>query len=68
MPTSIRLTLRQLHNQHMDSFGTCPEGPECPFCIADRQAGEREHGDYSSDTPGTDEEKRNFRIYNRSKP
>ena len=37
-------TLRQLHDRHMDSWDGCPDGPDCPFCIADRQAEERELG------------------------
>ena len=60
MHTSSTLTLRQLHNQHMDSWGTCPDGPDCPFCVADRQADEREHGDYSADSQWSDEDRQNW--------
>lgn len=44
------MTSRLAHNTQMDSEGRCPNGPDCVFCIADRQADEREHGDYSSTT------------------
>lgn len=59
MHRSTKLTLRQLHDQHMDSWGTCPDGPDCPFCVADRQADEREHGDYSSDSQWSEEDRDN---------
>ena len=58
--TESKLTLRQLHNQLMDSWGVCPDGLNCPFCTANRQAEARERGDYSADSQWSDEDKQNW--------
>ena len=52
MHTCKLLTPRQLHDERLDSEGLCPDGGAaagCVYCQADKQAEQREHGDYSAD-------------------